>query len=116
MAAALLLAGCRLGPDYAAPTQALPAAYRAGAAPAASAKVATDWWKGFRSPDLDTLMAEAAADSFDVRAAIARVAQADASLRAAGAALLPQISASSQASWTPAASATTSCRPRTGSA
>ena len=45
-------------------------------------------------------MADATAKSFDVRAAIARVAQADASLRAVGAALLPQVDGSAKQTWT----------------
>jgi NodT family efflux transporter outer membrane factor (OMF) lipoprotein len=100
VAALLLLAGCRLGPDYAAPHPELPAAWRAAADSAATTAIATDWWKGFGSPDLDALMADAASNSFDVRAAIARVGQADASLRAAGAALLPQIDGTAKQSWT----------------
>ena len=98
----LLLAGCRLGPDYAAPLPEIPAGYRAatGTAAAAMPPVTAAWWKGFGSPDLDALMADVAAKSFDVRAAIARVAQADASLRAAGAALLPEIDGSAKQTWT----------------
>ena len=37
-----------------------------------------EWWKGFGSPELDTLIAGALADNTDIQAAIARVAQADA--------------------------------------
>lgn len=95
----MLLAGCRVGPQYAAPRPDIPASFRAADAALAPTTVPTEWWKGFGSADLDGLMADAATKSFDVRAAIARVAQADAQVRAAGGALLPQVSASAGATW-----------------
>jgi outer membrane protein, multidrug efflux system len=99
VAALLALPGCRLGPEYVAPVAQIPASYRAAdaaGAPAASA----EWWREFHSPQLDGLMAAATRDSFDVRAAIARVAQADAALRAAGGALLPTVDGSAKQTWT----------------
>ena len=42
-----------------------------------------DWWRGFGSPELDGLMADAMAANTDIAAAIARVRQADAQLRIA---------------------------------
>jgi NodT family efflux transporter outer membrane factor (OMF) lipoprotein len=96
--AAAGLGGCRLGPDYQPPAQALPDAWRApateGAAPSA------DWWRGFGSAELDGLMADALAGSFDIAAAIARVRQADAQIRVAGAALLPTVNGAAGANWT----------------
>jgi multidrug efflux system outer membrane protein len=47
------------------------------------------WWRGFGSPELDALMERAVAANFDIRAAIARVRQADAQIRIVGQALLP---------------------------
>ncbi|TCH98204.1 efflux transporter outer membrane subunit [Roseococcus sp. SYP-B2431] len=47
------------------------------------------WWRGFGSPELDALMERAVLANFDIRAAIARVRQADAQVRIAGQALLP---------------------------
>ena len=93
-----LLAGCRLGPDYQAPVQDLPDAWNAPASQAAPSP-STTWWKGFRSAELDGLMADALAGSFDIQAAIARVRQADAQLRVAGGALLPTLSGSAGANW-----------------
>ncbi|MFT8243065.1 efflux transporter outer membrane subunit [Roseomonas sp. BN140053] len=49
------------------------------------------WWAGFGSPELNRLMAEAAAGNFDLAAAAARIRQADAQLRIAGSALFPQL-------------------------
>lgn len=51
------------------------------------------WYHGFASQELDSLVALAQDNSLDVVAATARVKQADARARQAGAALLPQIDA-----------------------
>ncbi|MXP64648.1 efflux transporter outer membrane subunit [Roseomonas sp. M0104] len=50
-----------------------------------------DWWTGFSAPELDRLMAAAMAGNFDLAAAAARVRQADAQLRVAGASLFPTV-------------------------
>jgi outer membrane protein, multidrug efflux system len=51
------------------------------------------WYHGFASQELDSLVALAEDKSLDVAAAAARVKQADARARQAGAALLPQVDA-----------------------
>ncbi len=51
-----------------------------------------DWWRGFRSAELTQLMQEAQTVNLDVAAAVARIVQADAQARQAGAALLPSVS------------------------
>jgi NodT family efflux transporter outer membrane factor (OMF) lipoprotein len=53
-----------------------------------------EWWQAFHSPRLDELIAEAERANDDLGAAIARVAEADAQARIAGAALLPSLSGS----------------------
>jgi NodT family efflux transporter outer membrane factor (OMF) lipoprotein len=87
-------AGCHLGPDYARPQQAVPESYLA-APPGAAAGGWPDaaWWRGFGSPELDALVGLAQAHNQDIAAAVARVVQADAQVRQAGAALLPTLSA-----------------------
>ncbi|MCI8213027.1 RND transporter [Pseudomonas sp. S25] len=50
------------------------------------------WWQDFNSPELDTLISQARAGSHDLAAAMARVRQAQASARIAGAPLLPELS------------------------
>src|SRR5262249_14112674 len=50
-----------------------------------------DWWEGFRSAELTQLMREAQAANLDIAIAIAQILQADAQVRIAGAALLPDI-------------------------
>lgn len=51
-----------------------------------------DWWRGFRSTELTQLMEEAQTVNLDIAAAVARIVQADAQARQAGAALLPSLS------------------------
>jgi outer membrane protein, multidrug efflux system len=52
---------------------------------------ALDWWQGFRSAELTSLMQEAQAANLDVAVAVAQILQADAQVRIAGAPLLPLI-------------------------
>ncbi len=52
---------------------------------------ALDWWQGFRSAELTSLMQEAQAANLDIAVAIAQILQADAQVRIAGAPLLPLI-------------------------
>jgi outer membrane protein, multidrug efflux system len=94
-----LLAGCDIGHDYQRPALDLPDAYRATPATAATAWPSPDWWRGFQSPELNTLIDQARTRNFDIAAAIARVRQADAQVRIAGAPLLPNISGNASASW-----------------
>ena len=87
---ALPLAGCFL------PNEIIPAAHRPSRRPIAPARANADaalpsvvWWRGFRSKELTDLIEEALTSNFDVAAAVARIVQADAKSRIAGAALLP---------------------------
>jgi outer membrane protein, multidrug efflux system len=96
---ALLLAGCDLGPAYHHPDAGLPAGWRATPATAAETWPAADWWRGFNSPELNTLIEAARTQNFDIQAAMARVVQADAQVRIAGAPLLPTLNATGNATW-----------------
>ena len=49
------------------------------------------WWRGFRSKELTDLIEEALTSNLDIAAAVARIVQADAQARIAGAPLLPTI-------------------------
>ena len=97
--AALSLAGCDLGPVFSRPDPALPAAFRASPATSQAAWPAPDWWRGFGSPELDALIAAARAANPDLAVAAARIRQADAQSRIAGAPLLPEAGFSGGASW-----------------
>jgi NodT family efflux transporter outer membrane factor (OMF) lipoprotein len=96
---ALLLSGCDLGPDYQRPQVEMPVQFRATATTAAEAWPAETWWRGFNSSQLDDLIEQARAQNFDIAAAIARVTQADAAVRIAGAPLLPSVTTTAGASW-----------------
>lgn len=87
-----LLAGCGLQttvPDAGIPA---PAGFR-NAADAAAPAPDPEWWREFGSPELDRLMRAALAQNQDLAAAVARLQQADAQVRIAGAALLPVVNA-----------------------
>jgi outer membrane protein, multidrug efflux system len=58
---------------------------------------ARDWYRGFSSAELDELVAGASARNGDLAQARARVAQADARARIAGAAILPSVEADGNA-------------------
>lgn len=60
--------------------------------------VRTDWWSEFGNSELNSLVSQADTDNFDLAASIARVEQAQASARIAGAALLPTVSGFADAS------------------
>ena len=89
----------RSRPDYRSPAVELPPGWRATEASAAAAWPSSVWWRGFRSPTLDGLIEQARAQNFDIVAAIARVRQADAQVRIAGAPLLPTLDLAGTASW-----------------
>ncbi len=86
----LLLAGCSLTPDYSRPDVSTPAWKSAENSP--TIQIAADWWQGFGSAELDTLMEQALAHNNDLQASLHRVEQARADLQMAGASLLPSAS------------------------
>ncbi|MCC7040261.1 MAG: efflux transporter outer membrane subunit [Burkholderiales bacterium] len=112
LAVALLVAGCALAPpppiaetrQAALPQMVIPPRYAAQPSPAAAAgegaasiarapAVVTDGWiAAFHDPTLVALVAEAIAYNSDLRIAQARVEQAQAYLKIAGATLYPQVS------------------------
>ncbi|HQR65981.1 MAG TPA: efflux transporter outer membrane subunit [Thermoanaerobaculia bacterium] len=88
LAAALLLAGCTMGPDYVRPKVAAPPAWEYGEKEA-QATVNAAWWKQFGDPVLDGLIAEALANNRNLLIAAARVEQAAAVLTETAAPLYP---------------------------
>jgi multidrug efflux system outer membrane protein len=97
--ATLALTGCDRARDQVATGLDIPAAYRASAAGATEAWPAEDWWTGFGSPELNALIEQARLRNFDIQATIARVRQADAQIRIAGASLLPTLNGTGSADW-----------------
>jgi NodT family efflux transporter outer membrane factor (OMF) lipoprotein len=92
-------AGCVLTQDLPDPALDVPLGYRAGGPADPDRPPTLDWWRGFRSPELTTLMEEAQTVNLDIAAAVARFRQADAQARIAGAALLPSLSAGGQENY-----------------
>jgi NodT family efflux transporter outer membrane factor (OMF) lipoprotein len=88
----MLLAGClSAGPLPALNNADVPAAFEQAAPSDAPIWPAPDWWHGFSSSELDGLIATTQAGNLSLAAAEARVLQADARVRQAGAALLPTV-------------------------
>lgn len=87
--AVLTLAGCSATPEAPDELPAAPAEWNhVGAAAAAPDAL---WWRAFASAELDALIERGLAANFDLAAAAARLRQAEASARAAGAPLLPRL-------------------------
>ncbi|MEO0036431.1 MAG: hypothetical protein RLZZ501_2454, partial [Pseudomonadota bacterium] len=88
---AVALSACSIGDPYQRPETPVPAVW--SAAERAAVWPAPEWWRGFGSPQLDRLMAQASADNFDLAVAVAKLRAAQAQLRIAGASLWPDLTA-----------------------
>ncbi|HVV60813.1 MAG TPA: efflux transporter outer membrane subunit [Pseudolabrys sp.] len=89
----LPLGGCLLS-STSDPALDIPALFREGPRSAKATQVALpplDWWRKFRSRELTGLIEQARAANLDIAAAVARIVQADAQARIAGAPLLPDV-------------------------
>jgi multidrug efflux system outer membrane protein len=87
------LSGCILGTERPDLNLDVPASYREGGHSAPDAHVpAVDWWRGFKSGELTSLMDSAQIYNLDIAVAIAQIVQADAQVGEAGAPLLPSVS------------------------
>src|ERR1700730_16038774 len=85
------LTACSLGPRYHRPDIPAPGAWLTVSDASAQQWPTTEWWRGFASDDLNDFIGQAQRANDDLRAAIARVHQADAQRRIAGAPLLPAL-------------------------
>lgn len=94
MATALCMAGvlsaCSVGDAYQRPETDILARWRTSLN-GRHAWPTPDWWRRFHSRRLNELMRQAMTDNFDIRAAMARIRQADAQVTIAAAPLLPLI-------------------------
>jgi outer membrane protein, multidrug efflux system len=96
--AALLLAGCTVGPDYRQPDFELPPTWRSAAASAPAGaqpadRVGERWWALYADPVLDRLIDEALQHNADIAVAAARIVEARALASIADAAFYPSVSA-----------------------
>ncbi len=111
--AALLPAGCAVGPDFQPPEPPAVASYLPGTGRSAKAEesvpgrtiahgadISANWWELFRSPALDRLVQDGIAHNQDLRAAEAAVRVAQANARAQRGALFPIVTAGFDASRT----------------
>lgn len=101
VAAATLLAGCVVGPDFHRPETTVPAAWAAASAPGADQAPSRPvpraydgrlWWSVFQDPVLDGLVDEAMRQNLDLQAAALRIEEARAQRGAAAAAGRPSVS------------------------
>ena len=89
--ALLFSAACTLTPAFHRPDMKIPAQWKEDEK--AAETDLTDWWKKFKSPELESLEDKALAQNLDVRAAVDRITQARAAEKIIGAALLPDATA-----------------------
>ncbi|HEY2774016.1 MAG TPA: TolC family protein [Candidatus Binatia bacterium] len=99
---AISLASCTVGPDYHPLPLKLGGFHNAAAIHARNAAAPAPpldrWWTGFGDPELTSLIERALEQNLDLAAALARVDQARAAARGAGAALFPTADAAAQVS------------------
>jgi NodT family efflux transporter outer membrane factor (OMF) lipoprotein len=84
-----MLAGCSIFNERSLLGLEVPEQYRSTQSLSPTPPPALDWWRGFRSRELTALIEEAQTANFDVAAAVAKIIQADAQSKIAGAPLLP---------------------------
>jgi len=103
----VLLASCAVGPDFARPAAPTTPGYTAEPTPAAMApstggseqhlelaeEISSEWWRLFRSPELDGVIERALEDSPNLAAARAALAEAQEVVAATRGALFPQLDA-----------------------
>jgi len=97
----LCMSGCAVGPSYQRPATTLDkfhsAAALEGRPTSAPAPALEAWWDGFNDPMLSRIVQRARDQNLDLAAALARVQQARAAAREAGAQLLPTVDLDGQA-------------------
>jgi NodT family efflux transporter outer membrane factor (OMF) lipoprotein len=85
------LGGCLLGTERPDAGLDVPARYRMAPHDQDAALPSVIWWRGFRDKQLIALIEEGLTSNLDIAAAVARILQADAASRIAGAPLVPAI-------------------------
>lgn len=85
------LASCTVGPDYKRPSLDVPSGYKSASQPSASARLGQYWWTLFDDPVLNDLEVAAVAGNQNLKAAVARVAQARAAMQGVASQFYPTI-------------------------
>ena len=83
---------CMVGPDYVRPSVDQPARFKSQAVSEGGPPISEEWWRLYREPELDRLIATANESNQTLRQAVARVDEARALARVAGSYLYPTIS------------------------
>ena len=100
---ATLIAGCSVGPRYGKPSTRLQPFHNAPAidsSPATAPPAALEaWWTGFQDPELTRIVERVFQENLDLSASLARVQQARAAAKEAGAQLKPSASLIGQDDW-----------------
>jgi|RhiMethySRZTD1v2_1073278.scaffolds.fasta_scaffold05182_6 outer membrane protein, multidrug efflux system len=103
LSAALLLAGCTVGPDYRRPDLSIPADFR-GRAPDAPAGTGSlgdvAWWEIFQDETLQSLIRAALEENYDLRIATARILDSRARVTINRSFQFPELNASAAAPYT----------------
>jgi multidrug efflux system outer membrane protein len=104
----IFTAGCTtVGPDYQRPDIELPSQYPVDEGRKEISSLPLEWWKLYSDPALDELVASAREKNADIRLAAARVREAEAVLREAGAAFYPEVTGGYSATRSKVSSRTT---------
>jgi multidrug efflux system outer membrane protein len=97
---AFLLSACQiLGPNYERPELVVPAQFTE-AADQAPNKISNTWWTQYQDQLLNDLVNKALQNNTDIKLAVARIEEAEASAREIGAATFPQVDLNADASRT----------------
>jgi multidrug efflux system outer membrane protein len=88
----VMAGACMVGPDYVRPSVEQPARFKSQAISEVGPPIPQEWWRLYREPELDRLIATATESNQTLRQAVARVDEARALARVAGSFLYPTIS------------------------
>ncbi len=97
-----ILSACSIWPDYKRPAVAVPGQYsqpQVGSVDA-NAQVISNWWTLYQDPALNDLVEKSLQNNTDLQLAAARIEEADAVMREAGAFLFPQVNLDADATRT----------------
>lgn len=98
--AALSATACSMVPEFSRPQVEIPQSWDSQRNATADLWPSSLWWRGFGSPELDRLIAVGQQNNTDLRAALARIRQAEAQARISGASLYPTLGLEAGASRT----------------
>ncbi|HWN16905.1 MAG TPA: efflux transporter outer membrane subunit [Candidatus Dormibacteraeota bacterium] len=88
----VMAGACMVGPDYVRPSVEQPVRFKSQALSEVGPPIPEEWWRLYREPELDRLIATASESNQTLRQAVARVDEARALARVAGSYLYPTIS------------------------